>query len=117
MCSVANPWLFFAGMVVMGLGSGLIGPNIYVAAQTFAGSRVTGKWTAMQNACGNLAGVVVGPLTGWIVGRSGSFASAFAICACFAVMGGLVWVFALGRIEPIVWQSQPESLQAAVEAA
>ena len=117
MCSAANWRWSFAGLVVMGFGCGLIGPNIYVVAQTFAGPGVAGKWTAMQNAIGNIAGVVVGPLTGWIVDRSGHFASAFAICASFAAMGGITWMLFLGRIEPIAWQSRPEGLQVAVEAA
>jgi len=116
-CSAANQHLSFAGLVLMGLGCGFVGPNIYNFAQTLAGPRVAGKWTAMQNAIGNLAGVVVGPLTGWIVDRSGHFASAFAVCAGFAAMGGILWVLVIGRMEPIAWQSEPEVLLAAGEAA
>jgi len=117
MCSAANDRLSLAGMIVWGLGSGFVGPNIYVFAQTLAGPRLAGKWTGFQNAFGNLAGVVVGPLTGWIVDRSGHFASAFLICAGFAALGGVFWVLFMGRLEQIAWQAEPERVLAAGQAA
>jgi MFS family permease len=117
MCSAANNRLSFAGLLVMGLGSGFVGPNIYVFAQTLAGPRVAGKWTGFQNSFANLAGVVVGPLTGWIVDRSGHFASAFLICAVFAALGAIFWVLFMGRLEQIEWQAEPERALAASQAA
>ena len=69
----ADPHLRLAGLIIMGMGSGMVGPNIYVYAQTLAGPSVAGKWTGLQNCLANLAGVVVGPLTGWIVDRTGHF--------------------------------------------
>ena len=78
---------------------------------------MTGKWIGLQNALGNLAGVVVGPLTGWIVDRSGHFGSAFAICAVAAVLGGVFWMMGVTRVEQIDWAMKPEMLQAASEAA
>src|SRR6185437_10630288 len=63
-CSAADSHLSLAGLLVMGFGSGFIGPNIYIFAQTLAGPSVAGKWTGLQNCLANLAGVVVGPLTG-----------------------------------------------------
>jgi len=117
MTSATNGHLLFAGLIVMGMGSGFVGPNIYVFAQTLAGPRVAGKWTGLQNTIGNLAGVVVGPLTGGIVDRSGHFALAFIICAAFAALAGILWVLGVGRIEQIAWQTQPETLRAAEQAA
>ncbi len=117
MCSAANDRLSFAGLIVMGLGSGFVGPNIYVFAQTLAGPRVAGKWTGFQNSFANLAGVVVGPLTGWIVDRSGHFASAFVICAVFAALGAIFWVLFMGRLEQTAWQAEPERALAASQAA
>jgi MFS family permease len=113
----ANPRLCIVGLIVMGLGSGCIGPNVYLFAQTLAGPSVTGKWIGLQNALGNFAGVVVGPLTGWIVDRSGHFGSAFAICALTALLGGGFWVLGVTRVEQINWAVKPELLQAASEAA
>ena len=101
-----GPALLLAGLVVMGCGSGFIGPNVYVFAQTLAGPSVAGKWTGLQNCFGNLAGVVVGPLTGWIVDRTGHFASAFVICAVVAAVGGVVWVVFVGRVEQTAWPAR-----------
>lgn len=117
MCNAANAHLSFAGMIVWGLGSGFVGPNVYVFAQTLAGPRVAGKWTAFQNAFANLAGVVVGPLTGWIVDRSGHFASAFIICAGFSALGVVFWVLLMGRLEEIQWQAEPDRALVAGQAA
>ena len=102
-CSAADPHLLLAGLVVMGFGSGFIGPNIYVFAQTLAGPSVAGKWTGLQNCFGNFAGVVVGPLTGWIVDRTGHFGSAFVICSVVAAVGGIAWVMLVGRVEQTAW--------------
>ncbi len=110
LCSAADAHLLLTGLVVMGFGSGFIGPNIYVFAQTLAGPSVAGKWTGLQNCFGNLAGVVVGPLTGWIVDRTGHFTSAFVICAVVAAAGGIAWVMFVGRVEQTVWPAAVEAL-------
>ncbi|HEY1731693.1 MAG TPA: MFS transporter [Terriglobales bacterium] len=110
MCSAADPHVLLAGLVVMGLGSGFIGPNIYVFAQTLAGPSVAGKWTGLQNCFGNFAGVVVGPLTGWIVDRTGHFESAFVICAIVSALGGIAWVMLVGRVEQAAWPAAVERL-------
>lgn len=115
--SSANPRFCLVGLIVMGAGSGCIGPNIYIFAQTLAGPSVAGKWIGLQNSFANLAGVVVGPLTGWIVDRSGHFGSAFAICAVTSLLGGVFWVLGVTRVEQTVWVIKPEGLQVAEEAA
>ena len=43
MCSAANDRLALAGLIVMGLGSGFVGPNVYVFAQTLAGPSGRGQ--------------------------------------------------------------------------
>ncbi len=116
-CGAANAHLSFAGLMIMGLGSGFVGPNIYVFAQTLAGPSMAGKWTGLQNCIGNFAGIVVGPLTGWIVDRTGHFGSAFGICAAVAAFGGISWVLLVGRLEQTEWQAEPGMVQVAVEAA
>ena len=102
--SSADPHVWLSGLIVMGMGSGCVGPNIFVFAQTLSGSSVAGKWVGMQNALANLAGVVVGPLTGWIVDRTGHFALGFSVCAGVAVMGGVFWVLGVSRVEQIEWR-------------
>ena len=116
MAGAADARIWMSGLVVMGIGAGFIGPTIYIFAQTLSGPSAVGKWIGLQNAFGNLAGVVVGPLTGWIVDRTGHFGSAFSICAVSALLGGAFWVVGVTRVEQIEWAA-PEVLQAASEAA
>lgn len=65
---------------------------------------------------GNIAGVVVGPLTGWIVDRTGHFGSAFSVCAGIEVFGGICWVLLVGRLEQTVWLRNPQLTSVATEA-
>lgn len=105
--SSADPHVWLSGLIVMGMGSGCVGPNIYTFAQTLSGSSVAGKWMGLQNALGNLAGVVVGPLTGWIVDRTGHFGVGFSVCAGVAVLGAAFWVLGVSRVEQIEWRKEP----------
>ncbi|MBV8049819.1 MAG: MFS transporter [Acidobacteriaceae bacterium] len=107
-CGAADSRISFAGLAVMGIGSGFVGPNIYVFAQTLAGPSMAGKWTGLQTCVANLAGVVVGPLTGWIVDRTGRFGAAFSVCAAIEVFGGICWVLLVGRLQQTAWPSEPE---------
>jgi len=113
-CGAADPRISFAGLVVMGIGSGFVGPNIYVFAQTLAGPSMAGKWTGLQTCVGNIAGIVVGPLTGWIVDRTGRFGAAFSVCAGIEVFGGICWVLLVGRLQQTAWTSEPELVAASV---
>lgn len=115
--SSTQPAVWLTGLIVMGLGGGFIGPNIYVFAQTLSGPSVAGKWIGLQNAISNFAGIVVGPLTGWIVDRTGHFGSAFAIVSVTAVLGGVFWTLGVTRVEQTDWAIKPGMLQAAEEAA
>jgi MFS family permease len=112
-----DPRLCVAGLVVMGLGGGIVGPNVYIFAQTLAGAEVAGKWTGLQNCVGNIAGIVVGPLTGWIVDRTGHFASAFMVCAIVAALAGATWVLGVGRLEQTAWAADTDSVEVAGQAA
>jgi ACS family D-galactonate transporter-like MFS transporter len=59
----------------------------------------------LQNGFANLAGVVAPALTGFLVDRSGNFLAPLAIAAAVLVVGGLSWVFAVGRVEQVSWKS------------
>lgn len=112
-CNAVDPRVSFGGLMLMGVGSGFIGPSIYVYSQTLAGPSVAGKWTGLQTCVGNISGVVVGPLTGWIVDRTGHFASAFAVCAGIELFGLVCWVLLVGRLEETIWRSEPQLTPAA----
>ncbi len=116
-CAAANPRVSFACLVMMGIGCGIVGPNIFVFAQTLAGPSVAGKFTGLQNMVGNLCGVVVGPLSGLIVDDTGHFWWAFVIASVLPVLGGLSWVFLVGPVEQIAWrQTNAPRLRAKVMA-
>jgi len=88
MPAVLIPRLEFAvaGLLVTCFTFGIYASNLFSLTQTLAGPSAAGRWTGVQNACGNLAGVVSPAVTGWIVKETGQFALAFvgAGLACFA---------------------------------
>jgi ACS family D-galactonate transporter-like MFS transporter len=54
-------------------------------------------------------------LTGLLVGRTGKFLAPLAIAAAVLVAGGLAWVFAVGPVEQVSWET--ESSEAPVATA
>jgi MFS family permease len=94
--------------MVTGLACGFNGPTIYVFAQTLAGAAVAGRWTGLQNAIGNLAGVIVAPLTGLVVDRTGQFWWAFVLAATVTLLGGASWVFLTGPLARVNWPREIE---------
>lgn len=112
-CAVSDPRVCFAGMLVMGTGLGFIGPNIFAFAQAFAGAEAAGKWIGLQNSLGNVSGIIVGPLTGLIVDRTGHFGWAFAICAAVTLLGAVSWIGFVRRLEPIAWGAKSQAAVAA----
>ncbi len=104
--SAADARTSFVFLIVMAVGNSFIGPNMYVFAQTFAGPAVAGRWTGLQNCLGNLVGVVVGPLTGWVVDLTGHFWWAFVVAAAIMLLGGASWVFLTGPLAQVRWPSE-----------
>ena len=66
---------------------GIYASNLFALTQALAGPGAAGRWTGLQNACGNVAGIVSPIFTGWIVERTGAFAMAF-VCAGIACLAG-----------------------------
>lgn len=116
-CNAVDPRVSSAGLLLMGIGSGFVGPSIYVYSQALAGPFMAGKWTGLQTCVGNISGVVVGPLTGWIVDRTGHFASAFLVCAAIEAFGLICWVLIVGRLEQTNWGSGTRLTHAATTTA
>jgi len=78
-------------------------PGIFAIPQTFAGPSATGRWVGVQNACGNVAGMIAPALTGLLVDSTGGFDAAFALAAAISALGFVGWVLILPRITPIDW--------------
>jgi MFS transporter, ACS family, D-galactonate transporter len=100
-CGAISARLSLIGLVVMAMGFGIATPNIYVFVQALAGPQLAGKWAGLQNCIANLAGILVGPLTGWSVDHTGTFRLAIAICAAVAALGAMPWVLLLGNLEEL----------------
>jgi MFS family permease len=78
-------------LVVAGFGAGLIATNIFAVGQIFAGPRAAGSWMGVQNALGNISGIVGPIITGLIVDYLGGYGYAFACAASLSLLGALLW--------------------------
>lgn len=101
---IAAMALLVAASFVYGFFSG----NHWAVTQTLAGPKAAGKWTGLQNAAGNMAGVVAPTVTGLVVQNTGSYFFAFVAVTGFLLVGAFSYIFVLGRIEPHSWKSKPE---------
>lgn len=90
-------------MIVACISLGLYSSNIWAVTQTLAGPEAAGKWTGMQNAFGNLAGVTVPYVTGLIVRDTGSFHLAFVSVGVVLLLGALAFLLLIPRVAPIRW--------------
>ncbi len=88
------------------LSYGIFSSNVWAITQTLAGPRAAAKWTSLQNAFGNLAGVTAPWVTGQILGRTGSFYWAFATVVSVAFLGSLCYLSMIGRIREISWKTK-----------
>jgi len=102
---VENPWMCIALLTAACLSFGLCTSNHWAITQTMAGPPAAGKWTGLQNAFGNLAGVAAPWITGVIVSATGHFLYAFAAVCVVLVLGALSFLFVVGQVSPIDWTS------------
>jgi MFS family permease len=82
---------------------GLVSPNVYAVAQSFAGASAAGRWVGIQNCIGNGAGLVAPFLTGVLIDRTGNFTLAFLITSAVCVVAGLAWTIGIGPVAEIDW--------------
>jgi len=87
-------------LCLAGAASASLSLNIYAVAQMFAGPRASGTWVGVQNAIGNLSGIVGPIVTGIVVQRAG-YDSAFVLTAAIAAFGAAWWALAVPRIEQV----------------
>jgi MFS family permease len=78
----------------------------WLISQTLAGPAAAGRWSGMQNAIGNLGGVVAPWVTGRIVQDRGHFVYAFAVVSAVLGLGAASYLLLVGRIEPIKWRAK-----------
>ncbi len=84
---------------------GMFTSNVWAITQTLAGPEAAGRWTGIQNAIGNLGGVVSPVVTGWVVSQTNSFTFAFLAAAGVLFVGAIVYLLTIGDIRPVNWPS------------
>lgn len=87
-------------LCLAGAATASLSLNLYAVAQMFAGPRAAGTWIGVQNAIGNLSGILGPIITGIIVDRAG-YASAFYLTAAVAAFGAAWWAWAVPRIAQV----------------
>jgi MFS family permease len=100
---VTNSTTSIALITASCIALGMFTSNVWAITQTLAGPRAAGRWTGIQNAIGNLGGVVSPALTGWVVAQTNSFTLAFVFTAAVLVVGSSVYLWMLGALKPVKW--------------
>jgi MFS family permease len=87
-------------LCLAGAASASLSLNLYAVAQMFAGPRASGTWVGVQNAIGNLSGIIGPIVTGIVVQRAG-YNSAFVLTAVIAAIGAIWWAIGVPRIQQV----------------
>jgi MFS family permease len=88
-------------LCLAGAASAALSLNLYAVAQMFAGPRASGTWVGIQNAIGNLSGIIGPIVTGIVVQRAG-YNSAFILTAIIAAIGAIWWAIGVPRIQQVI---------------
>ena len=92
-----------AALFVFEIVSGCSYPGLFAIPQILAGPRASARWVGVQNAAGNVAGLIAPAITGVLVDQTGLFDVAFALAAGVNVLGLIGWLLMLPKIAPIQW--------------
>jgi nitrate/nitrite transporter NarK len=87
--------------MALGVSSAIPGVNLYAVAQMFAGPRASGSFIGIQNATGNMSGIVMPVVTGAIIDLTGVYDNAFILTAAVSLAGALWWAFGVPKIEQL----------------
>lgn len=91
-----------AMLILAGIGTSQISTNLFAVGQIFAGPRAAGGWVGMQNALGNISGIV-GPIaTGVLIDRMGGYGWGFALAGTLSALGAIWWAWAVPEIRQVV---------------
>ena len=88
-------------LCLAGVASASLSMNLYSVAQMFSGPRAAGTWIGIQNALGNISGILGPVITGIIIDRSG-YGDAFTLAGAVAAFGAIWWLIAVPRIAQVI---------------
>jgi MFS family permease len=88
-------------LCIAGAATASLSTNLYAVAQMFSGPRAAGTWVGVQNALGNVSGIV-GPVVSGILIDHFGYDSAFALAAGVAAFGAIWWAFAIPHIRQVI---------------
>jgi|tagenome__1003787_1003787.scaffolds.fasta_scaffold20988991_7 MFS family permease len=111
---VANQTVAMLILIFSCMALGLCSPNLWTMTQILAGPGTAGKWTGLENFCGNLAGISAPIVAGYVVDRTGSFFWAFAITSVIALIGAASYFLVVGQVVPISWASHTTTTSSSV---
>ncbi|HVH72896.1 MAG TPA: MFS transporter [Candidatus Dormibacteraeota bacterium] len=103
---LTGPGFSTAAVILTTSSLGMSSSNVWAITQTLAGPQAAGRWTGLQNFVGNFAGIVAPALTGFVLDRTGNFFWPFAITAAMCLLGAGSWIFLIGPVKQVVWESQ-----------
>lgn len=104
-CGLGSARIAIAGLMISSVAMGMGGCNLYTIGQTLAGPRASGKWIGVQNAIGNLAGIVAPVVTGALIDWTGRYSVAFLVTGGVSICGAGAWLLLVRRVAPIIWIS------------
>jgi MFS family permease len=87
-------------LCLAGAATASLSLNLYAVAQMFSGPRAAGTWVGMQNAIGNLSGIIGPVITAYVIKQAG-WDSAVMLTAAIAAIGAIWWAIGVPRIEPV----------------
>lgn len=106
-CLIASTRVGPVGAVValllMGVMDGCNGGIIGAVSQTFSGPGAAGRWVGIQNAVGNVAGMVAPVVTGYLVQETGHYTAALLVSGGIALVGVIAWLIVTPAVRPIEW--------------
>jgi MFS family permease len=92
-----------ASLFLFQFAVGVASPGVYAIPQIIAGPTATARWVGVQNACGNLAGILAPAITGILLDATGHFSSAFILAGAINLFGIVGWVWMLPRVRQLDW--------------
>jgi len=92
-----------------GFFNGWTSTMVFTIGQTLAGPSAGARWMGVQNTAGQIAGILAPIVTGVLVDRTGSFATAFGTAAVLSVIGLGFWTFLTPRVEATRWTTAAPS--------